>query len=72
MHCVLIAGIRIGFAMTQYSADESDPTVGVVVELLEGDIQGTSVTVMLSTADGTAICTFLFHLSKHYQCKVPF
>ena len=52
--------------MTQYSADESDGTVAVVVEVLDGDIQGASVTVMLSTADGTAICEFLFYASRHH------
>ena len=50
--------------MTQYSADESAGSVEVIVGILEGDIQGTSVTVMLSTGDGTAICEVLLHLSK--------
>lgn len=67
--CSYTVGIRIGFVQTQYTTSESDGSVEVRVAVLDGEIQGVSVVVTLSTMDGSALGQYSFSVNIS---KAPF
>ena len=55
--------VVIGFEMEEYAVFESDGVVTLVVSVMEGDIR-TSITVALSTMNGSALGRFSDHKSR--------